>query len=149
VLFFWLTFLGKDCIIAVYKWLERSILSQVTVRTRLYQPSYHRKDAYLEHEITGEQLNSIKWLTPDEIAVANPAHPNGFSIIHKKNILWIKDLAGKKSTVSVDPDYKQWTVKGSKGNEYLVIRQKGQYNCSCPGFTYRKNCRHIAEVGNE
>ena len=125
-------------------------MSQVTVRTRLYQPSYHRADAYLEHEITGEILNTIKWLKPDEIAVSNLAHPNKFSIIHKKNILWIKDLAGNKSTVKVsDPDYKQWTVKGSKGNEYLVIRQKGLYNCSCPGFTYRKHCRHITEVGNE
>ena len=125
-------------------------MSQVTVRTRLYQPSYHRADAYLEHEITGDILNTIKWLKPDEIAVSNPAHPNKFSIIHKKNILWIKDLAGNKSTVKVsDPEYRQWTVKGSKGDEYLVIRQKGLYNCTCPGFTYRKNCRHIAEVGNE
>ena len=125
-------------------------MSQVTVRTRLYQPSYHRQDAYLEHEITGEILNTVKWLKPDEIAITNPDHPNKFSILHKKNILWIKDLAGNKSTVKVaDPDYKQWTVKGSKGNEYLVIRQKGQYNCTCTGFTYRKTCRHITEVGNE
>ena len=122
-------------------------MSQITVRTRLYQPSYHRADAYLEHEITGEQLTTIKWLTPDEIAVANPNHPNGFSIIHKKNIIWIRDSEGKRAAVKVDPDYQQWTVKGSKGNEYLVIRQKGQYNCSCPGFTYRKSCRHITEVG--
>jgi hypothetical protein len=124
-------------------------LSQITVRTRVYQPSYHRVDNYCEHEITGVQLNNIKWLTPDEIAVANPAHPNGFSIIHKKNIVWIQDLAGKQATVKIDPDYRQWTVKGSTGKEYLVIRQKGQYNCTCPGFTYRKNCRHIAEVGSE
>ena len=123
-------------------------MNQITVRTRLYQPSYHRLDPYCEHEISGQQLDNIKWLKPDEIAITNPAHPNGFSILHKKNILWIKDLAGNKSTVKVsDPDYKQWTVKGSKGNEYLVIRQKGQYNCSCPGFTYRKSCRHITEVG--
>lgn len=125
-------------------------MSQITVRTKLYQPSYHRADAYLEHEITGDILNTIKWLKPDEIAVSNPAHPNKFSIIHKKNILWIKDLAGNKSTVKVsDPEYRQWTVKGSKGDEYLVIRQKGLYNCTCPGFTYRKHCRHITEVGNE
>jgi hypothetical protein len=124
-------------------------LSQITVRTRVYQPSFHRVDNYCEHEITGEQLSNIKWLTPDEIAVANPAHPNGFSIIHKKNIVWIRDLAGKQATVKIDPDYRQWTVKGSTGKEYLVIRQKGQYNCTCPGFTYRKNCRHIAEVGSE
>jgi len=129
------------------KWLERPKLSQVTVRTRLYQPSFHRADAYFEHEITGEILDTVKWLKPDEMAITNPLHPNGFSIIHKKNILWIKDLQGRKSTVKVDPEYRQWTVKGSKGNEYLVIRQKGLYNCTCPGFTYRKSCRHIAEVG--
>jgi hypothetical protein len=124
-------------------------LSQVTVRTRLYQPSYHRPDAYIEHEITGEILNTVKWLKPDEIAISNPAHPNKFSILHKKNILWIKDLQGRKSTVKIDSDYKQWTVKGSKGDEYLVIRQKGLYNCNCTGFQYRKSCRHITEVGNE
>ena len=125
-------------------------MEQITVRTRLYQPSYHRADSYCEHEITGELLNTIKWLQPDEIAVTNPKHPNGFSIIHKKNILWIKDLSGKTATVKVsDPEYRQWTVRGSTGNEYLVIRQKGQYNCTCPGFTYRKSCRHIQEVGNE
>jgi len=124
-------------------------LSQITVRTRLYQPSYHRADLYFEHEITGEQLNTVKWLTPDEIAITNPQHPNGFSIIHKRNIVWIRDSEGKRATVKIDADYQQWTVKGSKGNEYLVIRQKGQYNCSCPGFTYRKSCRHITEVGNE
>lgn len=125
-------------------------MSQITVRTRLYQPSYHRADAYLEHEITGEILNTVKWLQPDEMAITNSNHPNGFSILHKKNILWIRDLAGHKATVKVsDSNYKQWTVKGSKGNDYLVIRQKGQYNCTCPGFTYRKTCRHIAEVGNE
>ena len=122
-------------------------MSQVTVRTRLYQPSFHRADAYLEHEIIGEILDTVKWLKPDEIAITNLAHPNKFSILHKKNILWIKDSKGKKATVKIDPEYRQWTVKGSKGNEYLVIRQKGLYNCSCPGFTYRKSCRHITEVG--
>lgn len=124
-------------------------MKQVTVRTRLYQPSYHRAEPYIEHEITGEILNTVKWLQPDQIAITNPQHPNGFSIIQKTNILWIKDLQGHKATVKVDADYKQWTVKGSKGNEYLVIRQKGQYNCSCPGFQFRKSCRHIQEVGNE
>ena len=124
-------------------------MSQITVRTRVYQPSYHRVDPYCEHEITGEQLNTIKWLKPDEMAVTNPAHPNGFSILHKKNILWIKDADGRKAVVKIDSDYKQWTVQGSKGNSYLVIRQKGQYNCTCPGYTYRKSCRHIVEVGSE
>ena len=124
-------------------------MNQITVRTRVYQPSFHRADPYCEHEIVGEQLDNIKWLKPDEIAVTNPNHPNGFSILHKKNILWIKDSQGKTATIKIDPEYRQWTVNGSKGNTYLVIRQKGLYNCTCPGYTYRKTCRHITEVGNE
>ena len=33
-------------------------------------------------------------------------------------------------------------VKGSKGNEYKII--DGQ--CSCPGFVYRNDCKHIKEL---
>ena len=45
--------------------------------------------------------------------------------------------------------YKEWTVTGSKGNQYLVIRQEGKYNCNCPGFQFRKNCRHVKEIVSE
>jgi|TARA_R110000822_G_scaffold304141_1_gene429178 predicted nucleic acid-binding Zn finger protein len=33
-------------------------------------------------------------------------------------------------------------VKGSKGNEYKII--DGQ--CSCPGFVYRNDCKHVKEL---
>jgi hypothetical protein len=32
-------------------------------------------------------------------------------------------------------------VKGSKGNTYTIEDGK----CSCPGFTYRGNCKHVKE----
>ena len=35
------------------------------------------------------------------------------------------------------------SVKGSKGNEYQVDTDKG--TCSCPGYTYRGNCKHVKE----
>ena len=34
-------------------------------------------------------------------------------------------------------------VKGSKGNEYQVDTDKS--TCSCPGYTYRGNCKHVKE----
>ncbi len=36
-------------------------------------------------------------------------------------------------------------VKGSKGNSYFVnVEEK---TCTCPGFTFRGNCKHVAEIG--
>ena len=44
---------------------------------------------------------------------------------------------------------KTWNVKGSKGNLYSVRLTEGTYTCSCPGFGFRRKCRHIKEITNE
>ena len=112
-------------------------------------PSFHRENRYNTEEITGTILNDFKWLQPNQFVISNPRNPKGVSVVSLTHVIDLKDSAGKTATITIDADYKQWTVKGSKGNDYLVIRQKGQYNCTCTGFQYRKTCRHIAEVGNE
>ena len=42
-----------------------------------------------------------------------------------------------------------WSVKGSKGNIYTVKLSQGVYSCSCPGYGFRRKCRHITEIKNE
>ena len=34
-------------------------------------------------------------------------------------------------------------VIGSKGEKYTVTEVSGVYQCSCPGFKFRGQCRHI------
>lgn len=53
-----------------------------------------------------------------------------------------------RETVSVAGE-KTWSVKGSKGNLYTVKLSGGAYSCSCPGFGFRRKCRHIKEIINE
>ncbi len=44
---------------------------------------------------------------------------------------------------------KVWRVEGSKGNIYTVKLSDGVYSCTCPGFGFRRKCRHITEIKNE
>jgi hypothetical protein len=44
------------------------------------------------------------------------------------------------------PNQESWSVVGSKGSKYQIVRDGGHYSCSCPGFDFRKRCRHIEEL---
>jgi len=40
-------------------------------------------------------------------------------------------------------------VKGSKGNTYIVKRNSsGHWSCTCPGFGYRRRCKHVTSVAS-
>ena len=38
---------------------------------------------------------------------------------------------------------KTWTIQGSKGDTYVVTLEENVYNCTCSGFKFRGDCRHI------
>lgn len=117
--------------------------SIITVTTEHRMATFWADTDY--HEITGEVIKSPSWLKPTEFAVSNPAHPNGFSVINMTNVVDIRDADGREYKFTTDPSVRVWTVTGSKGDEYTVKCQDGEYSCSCPGFMYRKHCRHITE----
>jgi hypothetical protein len=50
--------------------------------------------------------------------------------------------------VQQDDNNGSWQVQGSKGNTYTVRVRAGQWFCSCPGFGFRRKCRHIEETRN-
>ncbi len=43
----------------------------------------------------------------------------------------------------VEQSDQQWTVEGSKGDNYVITVRRGQYSCTCKGFGYRHKCTHI------
>jgi hypothetical protein len=39
-----------------------------------------------------------------------------------------------------------WKFMGSKGNEYVVQKIDNMLKCTCPGYTYRGDCKHVKQV---
>jgi hypothetical protein len=44
---------------------------------------------------------------------------------------------------------RSWQVQGSKGNTYTVSDNGGTWTCSCPGFGWRRKCKHVEAQKNE
>ena len=66
------------------------------------------------------------------------------------------DTRGRKFVVSStqykivtkeeEPEGRVWEVQGSKGDVYKVTEANGYLSCTCSGFKFRGDCRHIKEV---
>jgi hypothetical protein len=71
------------------------------------------------------------------------ANPLSFSTRGRKFVAvkdqWNVPLAAEK------PAGRSWTVAGSKGASYTVSEHLGKWACTCAGFGFRSQCRHITE----
>ena len=57
-----------------------------------------------------------------------------------------------KELGEIDLDHvknEQWEFTGSKGDKYIVQKIDNMLQCTCPGFTYRGDCKHVKEVGSQ
>jgi len=43
------------------------------------------------------------------------------------------------------PVIKRGNQRQVPGKPYVVSLTDGQYSCTCPGFTFRRKCRHVEE----
>jgi hypothetical protein len=55
-------------------------------------------------------------------------------------------VVDQRFTPAQSPDVRTYEVQGSTGNTYTVTQDGDTWTCTCPGFGWRRKCRHIAEV---
>jgi hypothetical protein len=45
-----------------------------------------------------------------------------------------------------EPEGRVWEVAGSRGDVYKVTEVRGEWSCTCSGFRFRSDCKHIKQV---
>ena len=93
------------------------------------------------HEYTGKVLPNPKWVGNDSICLSTGIAEFPFRIIDRERIIGL----GEAAPVAA-PRSETFIVQGSKpGTTYTVTRDGSHWSCTCVGFGFRKDCKHVRE----
>ena len=97
--------------------------------------------------ITGIVEKATKWTLPNTVRLItdfdSPVRVREVSLERITNIEYSDGRVADTQIAMTDT--KTWIVQGSRGSKYSVVRSKNTWSCSCPGFQFRKSCKHIKE----
>lgn len=91
----------------------------------------------------GKVLNPYKWLHDRQFCMTGD-DDWPIRVIHMDLVDDIELLSG--SYKNVNTDVRVFEVAGSKGSKYTVTSNSKGWSCTCPGFQFRKQCKHISEL---
>ena len=71
-------------------------------------------------------------------------HPIRIDIRGRKFVL--NKVQFRTDVKEPEPEGRSWTVTGSKGDVYRITDVNGNLSCTCSGFKFRGQCRHVKDV---
>jgi len=124
--------------------------SIITVTTYYKSNVIGRSDA--DNYTTYENVEVIKpfdWTKPNAFCI--PAEGEPFIKVRTISLNAVTDLViHEGGTEAADSGTKFVYVPGSKGNEYMVTVVDGHgVECTCLGYTYRRQCKHLNIASDE
>ena len=117
--------------------------SKVIISTRFVQGDKMIPPQPTVVDYEGTILNPYKWLNDRQFCLSGDKEMP-IRVIDMNIVNDIKLLTGELKTI--DLDTKIWNINGSKGNKYTVTRNSSKWDCTCPGFQFRKSCKHVSEL---
>lgn len=105
-------------------------------------------EAVSKTTITGIVEKATKFTPPNFVRIVTDFDsPVRIREIPLHRVINIEFADGRMADTQLVQDSTQtWSVQGSRGSRYTVIRSKNSWTCTCPGFQFRKSCRHIKEL---
>ena len=98
--------------------------------------------------IFGVVETATKFTPPDFVRIATDFDsPVRIREVPLNRITQIEYADGTQaSQQATNNETKTWVVEGSRGSRYTVIRNKSSWSCTCPGFQFRRSCKHVQEL---
>ena len=98
--------------------------------------------------ITGVVEKATKFTPPNFVRLItdfdNPVRIREIPLARVVNIKYTDGRVAIRDTV--DTGNQTWTVEGSRGAKYFVVKNQNSYSCTCPGFQFRRSCKHIQNI---
>jgi hypothetical protein len=92
------------------------------------------------NEYSGKILPNPKWVAQDAITLSTGISEFPFRIIDRERIIELGE------PVAIATRSETFVVHGSKpGSTYTVTRDGSHWSCTCVGFGFRKDCKHVRE----
>ena len=120
--------------------------------TTMYPNTYAYRgenNNYVTYTREGDVVQSI-FRDPFMFAVktGDPDHPVSEYNAKSLHVVKIEYVIGGSKQVATDK--KAWKVKSGDGkNFYIVERIEGKFSCTCKGFEFRKDCKHVGAVSKK
>ena len=125
--------------------------SRVRVTTMYPNHVVYRGDTngYVTYVREGIVVQSI-FRDPFMFAVKTGAPEHPVSEFNAKSQHVVKSEYVTGSATQVATDKKAWKVKSEDGSKfYIVQRIEGKFSCTCKGFEFRKDCKHIKAASSK
>jgi hypothetical protein len=119
-----------------------------TVTIKVRNPIWPMRKAYATYvhipefnTYTGRVVSDHRAIKPGQIGLTNDDPKFDLRVIDIERIVGFEDTVVAPSRTELQT----WTVQGSKGKTYTVTLDHGRYECTCPGFQFRRSCKHVDE----
>lgn len=92
---------------------------------------------------TGTVVANEKWLT-NHLSITTGIKSFPVRSIDMARVVSIN--GAKTKPVKSVSKTRTWIVAGSKGNTYTVTEENGRRSCTCVGYQFRRQCKHLNVV---
>lgn len=96
-------------------------------------------------EYTGKILPNPKWIASEAICISTGDSQFPFRVIDRDRIVGLDMYLALPREEAIARS-ETFIVNGSKpGTTYTVTRDGSHWSCTCVGFGFRKDCKHVRE----